>query len=236
MPPQAQANKWNHPLFKHWVLPAILLAGMLVFDWRFLPGATITPLCSFLVLVLLAFILPPLPMIFWACAYTLGVAYVIYHPEIFRAGLPDHPLIHKIRTVSAIVAAAVAVLLCFNRLKSAAKSEQLNLLVKEIPVPFVLSDGNGEIVLMNKQAAQLLGVPGRNIEGESFFSLLTDINRKGDSIQKYLEVFDAQSPREVTIELKPQNNPGAVLHGTLIPADGSAGRYLITIISEPALA
>ncbi len=126
-----------------------------------------------------------------------------------------------------------SVLLCFRHLKSVRKSEQLNLLVREIPIPFVLSDGNGEIVFMNTQAAQLLGMRGKKTEGDSYFSLLTDSNQKGNAIQKYLEVFDASLPQEAVIELKPKNNPGAILRGTLMQADGSNDRYLITIISEP---
>ena len=100
-----------------------------------------------------------------------------------------------------------------------------------------MSDGNGENhILINKLASQLLGVQDRRVEGESYFSLLTDINKKGDCIQKYLEIFDTKSSREHPIDLKPQYNPGAQLHGTLIPSDGEGGRYIITIISEQVFA
>jgi hypothetical protein len=232
----ASTQKWQNPFLKNWLLPAVLLAGIMLFDFHFLPGANITPVCGFLILAVLAFILPPAPMILWACVYSCAVVFTIYNPDIFRSGPPDHQLIHKIRSVSVLLGASFAVVLCFNRLKACKKSEQLNLLVSEIPVPFVLSDGNGEIILMNMQASRLLGVPGRKIEGESYFSLLTDAQQKGNAIQKYLEIFDAKSTREISIELKPQNNPGVVLNGTVIPADGDRNRYLITIISEPALA
>jgi PAS domain-containing protein len=228
------AGKWHNPYLIHWLLPAGLLGGVMLFDLYFLPGAIITPVCSFLILALLAFILPPVSMIFWACVYSCSAVFAIWHPDIFRPAL-NGELIGNFRSVGVLAGASFAVVLCFNRLKVSRKNEQLNLLVKEIPVPFVLSDGNGEIILMNTQASQLLGVPGRRIEGESYFSLLTDINRKGDCIQKYLELFDMKSPRELTIELKPQNNPGVVLRGTLIPADADRSRYLITVISEPVL-
>ena len=229
----ATAQKSQNPHLKYWGIPGGLLALLVLYDRFFIPGASITPICGFIILALLAFILPPVPMIFWACVYSLAAVFVIYRPDLFRPGPPDHELIQKIRSLGMFAGASVSVLLCFNLLKVARKNEQLSLLVKEIPVPFVLSDCNGEIILINNQAAQLLGVPGRKIEGDSYFSLLTDINQKGDYIQKYLQLFDAKSPQELTIELKPRNNPGMALHGTLIPADGGSNRYLITIISEP---
>ena len=230
------SSKFQNPFFRHWLFPGAVLVGLLLFDLKFLPNATITPVCSFLILALLAFTLAPVPMIFWSCAYTFAAIFVIYNPDIFRPGLPNHTLIHEIRTVTSILGGVLAVLLCFNRLKISQQSEQLALLVSEIPVPFVLSDGNGEIVLMNKRAAELLGVADRATAGDSYFSLLTDINRKGDCIQRYLEIFDAKTEREVVIELKPQHNPGAVLQGTLVRAEGDVGRYLITMISEPVTA
>ncbi|HVV73204.1 MAG TPA: hypothetical protein VHI52_17155, partial [Verrucomicrobiae bacterium] len=151
------ANKWQHSYIQHWILPAALLASILLFDLFLLPRATITPVCSFLILVLLAFILPPVPMIFWAVIYAITTLVVIFNPDIFRPGTPNVALIHGIRSLGAVLGASVAVLLCFHRLKVGRQSEQLNLIVKEIRVPFVLSDANGEIILMNKQAAEILG-------------------------------------------------------------------------------
>ena len=228
-------QKWQNPYLKNWLLPAGLLATIMLVDLYFTPGAITTPTCNFLALVMLAFILPRVPMILWACVYSLATVFTLYHPEIFRPA-PNQTHITIIRSMGACFGASAAVALCFYRLKSARKSEQLNLLVKEIPVPFVLSDGNGEIILVNKQALQLLGVTASIAEGNSYFSLLTDASQKGNSIQKYLEIFETKEAREYALELKPKNNPGVVLHGTVIPADGVGGRYLITIISEPALA
>src|ERR1700677_314218 len=225
----------QNPILKNWVLPAGLLAAILIFDFYFLPNATITPVSSFLILAVLAFVLPPVSMIFWACAYTFGAVYVVYHPEYFRPGPPNYALMHEIRSIGLAAGGVFSVLLCFYRLKDSRRSEQLNLLVREIPVPFVLSDGNGEIIFMNTQAADLLGVRDRKAEGDSYFSLLTDVNEKGNAIQKYLEIFDARVQREYSIELKPKNNHGVTLNGKAIPVDGSASRYMITIISGPAL-
>jgi PAS domain-containing protein len=229
------ATKQQKLLFSHWILPAVALAAMMLFDYYFLNGATVTPVCSFLILALLAFILPPVPMIFWACAYACGAMYIVFHPEIFRPGAPDYALMHIIHAIGLVIGSSFSVLLCFHHLKGIRKSEQLNLLVREIPIPFVLSDCNGEIVFMNTQAAQLLGVGDKKTEGDSYFTLLTDTSQKGNAIQKYLELFDAATFREMVIELKPKNNPGAVLRGTLMQADGDNDRYLITIISEPVL-
>jgi len=229
MLPQAQRPD---SFARHWLLPAGLLAGIVLMDCYFPDGPNIAPICGFLALAFLAFTLPPSPMIFWAFAYSLAAIFAICHTGVFRRGA----LVLYMESAAVLLAAAVTVVFCFDRLKYAKKSEQFDLLVKEMPVPFILSDGNGDIVLMNKPAAQLLGMPAGEAEGNSYFSLVADAKRKGRAIQEYLEMFDSNSVREITMHLKPVSDPGIVLRGTVTRADGKLSRYLITVIDTPAAA
>ena len=100
------------------ILPAVLLAGIMLFDYRFLSGAIITPVCSFLILALLAFILSPTPMIFWACVYSLAAGvHDLFAPNIQARAARYSALIHKIRTAGVFLGACISVLLCMYRLK-----------------------------------------------------------------------------------------------------------------------
>lgn len=219
-------------LYGTWLLPGCALAGVLLFDLNFMPGAMLTPTFTLLAMAFMGFFLEPVPMIVWAIAYSVAAVYTVYHPDIFMPGPRNYSQIYAIRTIGEVAAAVMAIGLCFHRTKGMRKGAQLDLLVREVPVPLVLSDVNGEIIFMNRLAAEMIGVELGMAEGNSYFTLLTDENKKGAFIQQYLGMFDATTPKKTSIELKPKNFGGKTLRGVLIAVDGRVGRSLITIISE----
>jgi len=232
--PAALMGEEKYCFQKFYTVPAIFLTTVLLVDYFLFSGVTITPLSCFMVLAIMAMVAPPRPMLFWAITFSVASIFVVYHPELFRPGKQNVKIGHLIHSISICLGAGVSVLLCRNRLRAQKKSECINLIVKKAPVPMILSDGNGDIIFINEQASDLLGVPVHEAEGNSFFLLAMGPDAKGLSISHYLRKIEGNEEVELASEIKPKYNPGVTLRGTTKLLGGTSDKYLLTILSLPA--
>lgn len=221
----------HSPLLRNVVIPASLLVAILLFDHFFLVGATITPVCNFLAMGVLALYLYPRPMIFWACCFAASSLFMLNRPQFSQKGPFDMKLTAETRSVGAISGAMVAILLCANRSKASKSHAQLVALVKRLPVPFVLSDKNGTLLYISQEAAKLMQISQKEAEGQSYFSLLFNLSEKGAAIHRYVGLLDSRHDGESTVELRLQNAPEVPYRGTLMPVDMHIGRCLVTVIT-----
>jgi len=222
--------------FNDVTIPAGVLFGIIIFDHYFLPGATITPVCNFLAMGILALYLRPRLMIFWACCFAASSIFMLNKPAFSQQGPFDKKLTAESRSIGAVTGAVIAVLLCANRSKASRSHAQLVALVKRLPVPFVLSDKNGTLLYISEDAGRLMNIPPGEAVGQDYFSLLFNLSEKGAAIQKYVGLLDSTDNRESSIELKLLNCPDKSWRGTLMPVDLQTGKCLITVIEPVALA
>lgn len=213
------------------IAPVILLTVLILIDYYFFPGVTITPIFTLIFLGLMAMISPLGPMVFWAFVFSTTTIYIIYHPEIFIPGAYNRQLGHVIHSASTLVGAALSVLLCHNRLKAQKKTEYIELLAMKTPTPLILSDKNGEIVFVNDQAALQLGFPNHKLVGNSIFSFFPSKDR-GSMVSHYLELLESKASEAWTIEIKRKTPAGMPLQATLNQTQCSTGKYMISTITE----
>jgi hypothetical protein len=224
--------KSESPFLKEAVIPACVLLGIILMDHYFFRGATVTPVCNFLAMGVLALYLHPRLMVFWAICFACSSIFMLNKPDFSQGGPFNGMLTAESRSLGAIAGATVAVLLCANRWKAAKSHAQLAALVKQLPVPFVLSDKNGTLLFISEEAGRLMNVAPAEAAGQSYFAHLFNLSEKGASIQRYVNLLDAEESKESSIELRLRSRPEKSCRGTLMPVDLQAGRCLITVI-EP---
>jgi hypothetical protein len=218
---------------KEAVIPGGVLVGIIIVDHFFLPGVTVTPVCNFLMMGILALYLRPRWMVFWACCFTCSSLFMLNKPGFSqRQGPANKMLTAETRSVGSVVGGIIAALLCINRAKAFRSHSQLVALVKRLPVPFVLSDKNGTLLYISEEAAQLMDMSPAEAVGQSYFALLFNLSEKGAAIQRYVNLLDSAESRESSIELRLMSCPEKSWRGTLMPVDLQTGRCLITVI-EP---
>lgn len=213
------------------MLPACVLLAIIFIDHATTPGVTITPICNFLAMGIIALYLQPRLMYFWAACFTLSSFYMLMHPTFSAVGKPDYQVTDWVRSAGAVAGAIVALLLCLHRWKAVRGHEQLVSLVKRLPVPFVLSDKDGTLLYVSDDASKVMNIPVGEAVGQSYFSMLLNQSDKGAAIQKYVALVDSMEHRESSIELKLKNNPEKSWNGILTPVDLQLGRCLITVLA-----
>lgn len=159
---------------------------------------------------------------------------MLNHPTFSVQGPASVRLTIETRSAGTLVGATIVILLCVNRCKAVRSNMQLAALVKRLPLPFVLSDSNGTLLFASEEAARLINIPQQEIVGLSYFELLMNATNKGATIQSYMDVIDAPTPTEATIDLKIANCPGKFWKGLLIPIELYHMKRLITVITPSA--
>lgn len=221
---------------KEAAIPACVLLGIVIADHYFLPGATITPVCNFLAMGILALYLHPRLMVFWACCFIFSSLFMLNRPGFSQLGPPDRVLTAGTRSIGSIAGGVIAVLLCGNRWKASKSHVQLATLVRRLPVPFVLSDKNGTLLYISEEAGRLMNIAPGEAAGQSYFALLFNLSEKGASIQRYVNLLDSEENKESSIDLRLLSCPDKSWRGTLMPVDMQAGRCLITVIAPVSIA
>lgn len=215
------------------VIPFAVLFGIVLVD-HYLPGATITPVCNFLALGIFALYLQPRVMVFLAVCFTCSTLFMLNKPAFSEQEPANKALTTETRSLGAVVAAVIAVMLCANRSKVSRSHAQLASLVKRLPVPFVLSDKNGTLLYISEEAGHLMNIPPAEAAGQSYFSLLFNLSHKGAAIQRYVSLLDSEENKETSFDLRLLTCPERAWRGTLMPVDLDSGRCLITVIEAKA--
>jgi len=167
------------------LIPAVYLATVMSFD-MVEPFRAVSPPLLTIGLLLFSLLIQPGWMVLWAIVYSGTTAIILLNPRIyaiFSNGFVTPEITsHKFRVLSFIATAVFACIFSWvlDRLRS--KQEMMDHLLLEMPLPVVVSDIEGVIVLANQKARDLLGLSGTEREKGLFFDLLAPKLHQGSCI------------------------------------------------------
>ena len=126
---------------------------------------------------------------------------------------------------------SVAVFACYfsymlGRLR--AHYSSLQHLVRSLPLPVIVSDSEGRILMLNNETRNLIKINNTQaVESLNYFELLAPETHRGKCIAEYIQAFDHDNGSGVTIDLE---HDGQCLTGHLQILEGKK-REIITIIT-----
>jgi PAS domain S-box-containing protein len=208
---------------------AIVWAGNSLFH-----SVVIGPLLSTVALVLLALLLRPRVLVFWAGIYVISTFFLLRSRESIFSDAAIGATNTYIRTFSFFLFALTVMLICLQRHWLQGQTRTLLHLLEKIPSAVFLTDGEGLIVFANKNALRIAGLNLDTTTGLSFFTLFEDKKRQGSSIQQYLELFQGALDQSIQLNLCSRENPGLALEATLSSVDLNGTRYVLSLIDPSA--
>lgn len=176
------------PKLGWWIhlIPAVVLAGVLLGDQFFPQARMINPLLL-LALAAFSFVFPPRVILIWTLFYTVPVAMSV----VSLAGAVSLPTGAALLRVAAFAAAGVmGAMISAYRINLSAEAANYIKLFDALPIPLVISDIDGEIQFANEASCQLLQRPLDQVVSLNYFSLFSDPQNRGGEIARYLELFD----------------------------------------------
>ena len=226
-----QRKRVLHPHFWNIFFPAVVFPSVLAVDHFFITGVILTPVCNIIVIAILALKAKPWPMAFW-CVLSVGLSiFTLTHPHFVRADVLNPIATTFTRSISAIAGGLMGLMLCIHRSYLNKDFDNMLELLDQMPMPFLLSDENGEVVFVNDRAVELLNISKESVMGDSIFSLLENIGEKGNSIQRYLAVMDSKSKEKIITKYRPRTKPGVVIDGESLVVEAGGLRRMVTMLS-----
>jgi len=215
-------------------IPALYTICILMYDFSE-PFRTVTPTLCTIGLLVLAVFLRPVWIATWAIIYSIIVTKVLLDQRIFgimSAGFqPPEMVSHKFRVAGFVVVALFSVIFSYllNRLRN--KQKQLNHLILKMPLPILISNSDGNVILMNDKAHSFLEIEDKSANTTyNFFDLLAPKRRQGKCISAYLKAFQEGTDRNDRLELENRGTP-IVAHIELLDTHTP---QLITILPDNA--
>jgi PAS domain-containing protein len=176
------------------LLPFIYLGLVLIFDWKS-PFRTVTPSLLSMGLLGLAFLLGPRWMILCATIYSLIAGSILMNHSLwmlFSNGYsPPETVSHFYRLAGFLTTAAFSIAFSSVLDRLRAKRQSLNNLIEHLPLPVIVSDADGTMLMMNEKARDFLKIPETiRISDLRYFDLLAPAGRHGRCIAEYLKCFE----------------------------------------------
>ena len=209
------------------------MAYLLMVLWldHITPGVTITPLFGIVGLLLMAYFLSPLWVIFWSAVYT-GVVVAVFLMPVWGFFLgwvsPPHDLLTPyVRTITFLISGIMAsrLSLSLNRLDKV--TFDLGEIFDSLSSPMIASDHTGKIRYLNKAAQALLKDAERLEVGSSIFALAPK-DHQGRMIADYIAHFrrrTLQKPLELELG-------GRRLSGSTMIMESTSPKLLVTMIGN----
>ena len=193
------------------LLPLLYCSIVLLFDWR-APFRTVTPPLLTMGLLGMAFFLRPSWMAFWATAYSFVTGSILMNNHLWEAFsngyIPPETVSHRYRLAGFLTTAAFSVVFCSVLHRLRAKRESLHHLIEHMPLPVIMSDCDGKILMMNGKARSFLRIPeGTTIADLRYFDLVAPVGMHGKCIAEYLKCFEETRDHSPQIPLELQGQP-----------------------------
>ena len=124
-------------------------------------------------------------MVFWAIIYSIVTPLILLDPSVYaifsNGYVAPETASHKFRAFGFISTATFACIFSWilNRLRS--KQEMMDQLLLHMPLPVLVSDIEGVIILSNEKARSLLGISVTKRDKGMFFDLLAPNSIRGDA-------------------------------------------------------
>ncbi len=212
------------------VVPLVLATGLLLIDFFLLPGIFSLPLLLLMLLIFLAMRLPARVVALWTLCFALVVFVILLLP--IEARTTDPALRPYVRTAIFLTGGAAAILLAGYRQRLELGQEALFRVIASLPLPVIVSDISGAILLLNEQAQQVLRNHIPDQAGVSFFSTFVSPTDQGRTIARYISYFDPAHVGTVSTLLHTRGQPALALHASITIVSIDQHRYAITVVER----
>ena len=194
-----------------WLVAVPFVVVLAVFLLEFeTPGIRVTPSLLTIALAVFALFFSPRAVLWWAIALFVPVVSALAF--VPNNGVYETPTFVALRSSAYIAVAWVAVGLSRYRWDSERRLEGLLALFDSLQTPIVVSDIDGNIKFANRACCELLGRSVEEIKDTNFFSVFSQPDRRGQSIEDYLKRFD------------PDANPSAIMSVSIQKAGSEMSR------------
>jgi len=188
-----------------WVVPLVAVLAVLLLEYE-TPGIRVTPSLLTIALAVFALFLSPRAMFWWAVALFFPVVLTLW--LIPNSGVRESVTFVALRSLAYVAVAWVAVGLSRYRWDAERRFEGLLALFDSLKTPLVVSDIDGNINFANRACCELLGREAAEIKDTNFFSVFSQPDQRGQSIERYLTLFDKEVDQISTMTVNVQNESG----------------------------
>lgn len=220
-------------LFLSFLLPFLYILGVIFFDLQE-SIRTVTPsLCTIGLLIMALYVRPSL-MIWWSCIYSVVVVLSLTSPrinELLSNGyIPPEFTSHWFRSAGFVSTAFFCCIFSILLNNVRIKKKQLHHLIQNLPVPVLVSDQEGKLLMINHKACLFLDIKSEEKNNSDFFDLLAPLAGHGRCIATYMSAFSKQYTQPSEIELEFRGNP---VLGKIVLMEGSP-KKLVMVLSQKA--
>jgi PAS domain-containing protein len=212
------------------VIPAVIAVVLLLIDFFLIPGIFSLPLLLLMLLIFLAMRLPARAVALWTLCFGAVIFVILLLPIEARMTTPA--LRPYIRTAIFLTGGASAILLAGYRQRLETGHEALFQVISSLPLPVIVSDISGNILLLNEQAQHVLKSHLGDLSGVSYFSTFVSPNDQGKTIARYISYFDPAHAGAVSTVLQTRSEPALALHATITVVGIDKHRYAITVVER----
>ena len=207
-------------------VPFVAVVAILLLEYE-TPGLRVTPSLLTIALAFFALFLSPRAVFWWAVA--LFVPVVLSLIIIPNSGVRESMALVALRSAAYVAVASVAVGLSRYRWDSEQRLQGLLALFDSLQTPIVVSDVDGNINFANYACCKLLGRSVQEVKDVNFFSVFTQPDQRGKSIERYLKMFDLQPDRNATMTVSvPVGSESQELAATCSILQWDSRRLLVT--------
>jgi PAS domain S-box-containing protein len=195
---------------RRWVaaIPVVALAAVLLLEIE-TPSLRVTPSLLTIALAIFAVFLSPRAVLWWAIG--LFVPIVAALAFVPNNGVYEAPAFVALRSAAYVAVASVAVGLSRYRWDSERRLEGLLTLFDSLQTPIVVSDIDGNIKFANQACCELLNRGAEEIKDMSFFSVFSQPDQRGQSIESYLKLFEKETGESSSMTMNVQQADGELV-------------------------
>lgn len=202
----------------------------MLIDIYLIPGIFALPLLLMMLLIYLSLRLPPQIVLLWALIFT-GTIYLFAFVRVNDA--ITNPVFRPyLRTALFLTGSTGAVLLAAFRQRIQSGHEALSRIISALPLPVIVSDVTGTVLLLNEQAREVLKNHVEPASGLSYSAIFLSLDEHERPNARYAGYFDSSHSGTVSTVLRTRGGPPLLLHAfiTIITVDGQ--RYAITMVER----
>jgi len=221
----------NRPRQRWWlaVVPFVAVAAVLLLEVE-TPGIRVTPSLLTIALAVFALFLSPRAVMWWAIALFVPVVLTLW--LVPNAGVRESVTFVALRSLAYVAVAWVAVGLSRYRWDSERRLEGLLALFDALQTPIVVSDIDGNIKFANRSGCELLERSAEELKDTNFFSVFSQPDRRGQSIEDYLKRFDPDANPSASMSVSIQNgNERKLLRANCVSMQWDHQLLLVTQLS-----
>jgi len=192
---------------RRWLLVVPLIAVLSVFLLEAgTPEMRVTPSLLTIALATFALFLSPRAVLWWAVVFFIPVVTTLL--LIPNNGVRETAAFVILRSGAYVAVAWVAVGLSRYRWESERRLDGLLSLFDSLKTPLVVSDIDGNINFVNRSCCELLGRDAAEIKDTNFFSVFSQPEQRGQSIERYLRLFQMVPRGKETIAVSVRSGSG----------------------------